>query len=105
MRARHSAASSLIEDGRTGLVCEPDPASFARAIGALLSDPERRHAMGHAARAAAAERDWDRIAAEMEAVYLSVVERRGRRTRSRDRLRVATSEPTGRSSDAPGEAR
>ena len=41
-------------DGQTGLVIPPrDPQALANAINSLLADPERRHAMGQAARARA----------------------------------------------------
>lgn len=78
-RAPHSAASSLVEDGRTGLVCDPDPASFAAALGGLLDDEARRVSIAREARASAARRDWDRIAEQLEAVYRTVVAGRGRR--------------------------
>ena len=84
-QAPHSAAPSLIDDGRTGLVCSPDPEAFAQAILHLLADVPRRTEMAHAARAAAAVRDWDRVADQMDSVYASIVERRpsGRRRRAR----------------------
>ncbi len=44
----------LADGGVTGLVARPnDPADFARCVDELLADPERRRAMGEAARAAA----------------------------------------------------
>jgi glycosyltransferase involved in cell wall biosynthesis len=42
----------IVADGETGLLVEPrDPAALGAAIDALLDDPARRAAMGHAARA------------------------------------------------------
>jgi glycosyltransferase involved in cell wall biosynthesis len=77
-RAAYSAAPSLIDEGRTGLVCGPDAESFAHAIVGLLADDPGREGMAAAARAAAAVRGWDRIADEMDDVYQSVVARKER---------------------------
>ncbi len=78
-RAPYSAAASLIDEGLTGLVCQPDAESFAHAIMHLLADVPRRERMAAAARAAAAGRGWDRTADEMNDVYQSLVARRGKR--------------------------
>lgn len=50
-------AGDAVEQGRTGLVVDPpdDPDAVADALGHLLRDPERRAAMGRAARARAVE--------------------------------------------------
>jgi glycosyltransferase involved in cell wall biosynthesis len=49
----------VVEDGTTGLLVPPrDPASLARALTRLASDPARRRATGEAARAKAV-RDFD----------------------------------------------
>ena len=63
--------ASVIEDGRTGtIVPERDPAALARAIGALLADPERRARLGAAGRAAVEARfGWETAAARFEAAY------------------------------------
>ena len=54
---REGGVAEVVEDGRTGLLVEPrSPTAFAAAVGALLDDPERRHAMGAAARARVLER-------------------------------------------------
>lgn len=46
------AIGELIEDGRTGVLVPPgDAPALAQAIAALLADPERRRALGQAARA------------------------------------------------------
>jgi phosphatidylinositol alpha-1,6-mannosyltransferase len=49
--SRHDAAGDVIVDGKTGMLVEQDDiAAIARAIVSLLRDPERRRAMGDAAR-------------------------------------------------------
>jgi glycosyltransferase involved in cell wall biosynthesis len=49
--SRVSAIPELIEDGRTGLLVEPEsPAALAAAIGSLIADPARRAALGAAGR-------------------------------------------------------
>ena len=48
---RCGGPESLVEDGKTGfLVPNDDEAALSTAIGEVLADPERRHAMGRAAR-------------------------------------------------------
>ena len=48
---RVSAVPEFVEHGRTGLLVEPeDPAALAEAMAALIRDPERRQALGAAAR-------------------------------------------------------
>lgn len=52
---------SLVIPGETGELIEPgDVEGFAAAAAALLADPERREAMGKAARARAEARSWER---------------------------------------------
>jgi phosphatidylinositol alpha 1,6-mannosyltransferase len=52
---------SLVIPGETGELLPPgDVEGFAAAAAALLADPERRRAMGRAARARAEARSWDR---------------------------------------------
>lgn len=55
-----------IEDGSTGIVVPPgDPEALARAMESLLADPEKRSAMGMAARALGSDRlSWKRGAEE-----------------------------------------
>lgn len=64
----------VVEDQVTGLVVpRGDAAALAVAIGALLDDPERRARMGQAGRARALRLfDWDRTAAQLEAVYAMI---------------------------------
>ncbi|MGH2466980.1 MAG: glycosyltransferase family 4 protein [Candidatus Limnocylindrales bacterium] len=72
VRGPQSAASALIEDGRTGVVSDPGPSALAAAIGRLLDDPAGRSRMREAARASALEHDWDRTAIGLERLYRSV---------------------------------
>jgi glycosyltransferase involved in cell wall biosynthesis len=72
VRSPMSAAPDLVRDGVDGIVCDPGAEALAAAIGPLLDDSEARSRMAAAARAAAAERDWDRVASAMEEVYAGV---------------------------------
>jgi len=64
-------ARDLLTDGVQGFILGdlPTPIALAARI-ALLLDPERRMKMGEKARATALQHTWDRVADEMEAVYL-----------------------------------
>ena len=66
-----TGTSWVVQDGVTGLVVPPrDPQALAGAIQALLDDPQRRAAMGHAARARVeAEFTLERMIARVQAVY------------------------------------
>jgi glycosyltransferase involved in cell wall biosynthesis len=56
------SAQALIDDGRTGLLVAPtEPAAYADAAAALMSDPERRTAMGRAAAEASLAYNWPDI--------------------------------------------
>jgi glycosyltransferase involved in cell wall biosynthesis len=70
VRSPHSAAASLVRDGVDGVVCEPDAHALAAALRSLLTDPGRLARMQMLAQQAAAAWDWDRVALEMESVYL-----------------------------------
>lgn len=61
----------LVADGETGLLVPPrDPAALARALGELLGDPERAHALGEAGRRrAAAEFSAEAMAGRVLQVY------------------------------------
>jgi glycosyltransferase involved in cell wall biosynthesis len=69
--------AEIVEHGRTGLLVPPrDPKAIADAILALLRDPERRIAMGHAARAhVTTAYAPDVIAPLQEASYRRAIER------------------------------
>lgn len=59
----------LIDHGKNGLLYEVDDAASCReAILELLDDPQRRLAMGRAARAGAAEQSWQRVAERVTAL-------------------------------------
>ena len=70
-----SGNPEAVEDGVTGLLVPPESATaLADALITLLADPERRRAMGEAARARVAERfSIDRIAAEHLALLQRLV--------------------------------
>jgi glycosyltransferase involved in cell wall biosynthesis len=71
--SRSGALPDLVEDGRSGLVVERgDVDGLARAIETLLDDPDRRAAMGRAARGRAeALFGWDDVVQRLDAVYRS----------------------------------
>ncbi|HET7581362.1 MAG TPA: glycosyltransferase family 4 protein [Candidatus Limnocylindria bacterium] len=69
VRSRTSAAPELVRDGVDGFITDPTPAALASAIERALADPRRLSQMAGAARAVGAERDWDRLALRMEAIY------------------------------------
>jgi glycosyltransferase involved in cell wall biosynthesis len=64
----------VVEDGVTGLVVpRGDSGALAKAIGALLQDPERRRVMGQAGRLRALRLfDWDRSAEQFEQLYREI---------------------------------
>lgn len=68
--SRRGALPEIVEDGTTGLLVPEAPEALCRAWRALLSDPERRGRMGHAARERA-ERHFrpERLAEEVESLY------------------------------------
>jgi phosphatidylinositol alpha-1,6-mannosyltransferase len=72
-----AGVSLALRDGETGLlVPEQDADALARAVDALLRDPERRAQLGAAARADVTTRlTWERTAAAYEAAYLHALGR------------------------------
>jgi glycosyltransferase involved in cell wall biosynthesis len=69
-----------VRDGETGLlVPHEDVDALAAAVRALVSDPERREAMGRRARAFAETLSWDATADALERSLQRVVDRGGRR--------------------------
>jgi len=70
-----SGTSWVVQDGITGLVIPPrDTQALADAIRALLDDPRRQVAMGHAARARVeAEFTTEQMIARVQAVYERVL--------------------------------
>ncbi len=73
---------SVIADGESGVLIEGhDPARWARTIGDLLADLERRRALGEGGRRAASRFGWDESATQILKVYAAakqVREERGR---------------------------
>ncbi len=73
---RRGGIVDVVEDGRTGLLVEDEPAAIARAVAAVLDDPARGRALGIAGRASVRERfGWDSIVDRLDAVYRSASER------------------------------
>ena len=65
--------ASVVERTGAGVVAEGAPASLASAIVTMMSEPSRRRAMGERGRQAAADLTWPAVAAQMEALYQSVL--------------------------------
>jgi phosphatidylinositol alpha 1,6-mannosyltransferase len=71
----------LVEDGVTGKIVRPnDPHDLAAKVERLLRDPTARARMGTAARASAAQRDWETVNESLVASYRAVVEQATGRT-------------------------
>ena len=70
----------VVEHGVTGMIVpRGDSCALAEAIGTLLSDPDRRAAMGRAGRERALRLfDWDRSAEQFERIYAAVATKAGR---------------------------
>ncbi len=73
-----TGATSLVRDGETGLLADPDADGFADAIAAYAADPELRRRHGLAGLAFAERQDWDLINAEVLKIYERVITRRQR---------------------------
>jgi glycosyltransferase involved in cell wall biosynthesis len=70
------SAANLIEPGITGMLCDPANAdSYLAAIGSLIADPERRRAIGAAAREASAKFSWEEASLSVERAYETVFRR------------------------------
>lgn len=64
----------LVDDGRTGLLVPPcDAAALTDAVAGLAADPERRQAMGVAARVAVAARTWSAVGDELIRHYTDIL--------------------------------
>jgi glycosyltransferase involved in cell wall biosynthesis len=70
--ARHSAATSLVKQGQTGLLCEPSPEGVAASLGKLLADEAMRSEMRASAMAWSEQFDWDIAARQTEQIYAEV---------------------------------
>jgi glycosyltransferase involved in cell wall biosynthesis/predicted metal-dependent phosphoesterase TrpH len=60
---------SIVDDGETGLLRAPDAGALANAVVALAADPRERARLARNARAAVAERTWDRALERLAAGY------------------------------------
>jgi glycosyltransferase involved in cell wall biosynthesis/predicted metal-dependent phosphoesterase TrpH len=67
---------TLIEDGRTGRLCPPDPQALATAVCELAASPDLRQALADAALAAVRRRTWERALSQLAAGYAAAVEAR-----------------------------
>ena len=76
--ARATGSTSLVRDGRTGMLVEPGNASaFADAVTAYIADPALREAHGRAGEARSRDYTWDAINAVVAETYLRLVSERG----------------------------
>ena len=71
-----SGPADLIDHGRTGLLVDPEAgaAGLAKAIEELLADPERRAAMGAAAKQASARFETSKVIAQWEQLIKEVTD-------------------------------
>jgi len=88
--SRVGGLPEIVVDGETGLLVPPaDPVALAEALAALIREPERRWALGKAARARTVARyDWRACAGAMERLYEAVLahpDNRSRHPRSVER--------------------
>ncbi len=67
--------ADLVRDTGAGVVVAGSPELLGGALASLVNDPAGGSAMGARGRAAAARFSWDSIAAQMEALYRSVIDR------------------------------
>ena len=68
--AASASAEAMIEKDRTGILCLPDDLeSYAAAIERLIESPDRRQAMGAAAREASAAYSWDAASQSVADAY------------------------------------
>ena len=71
---RQGGPVDVVDDGTTGLLYRPgDAADLASYVDALHADPVRRQRMGHAARAAVADRSWDSVNQALVGHYREVI--------------------------------
>ena len=76
--ARATGSTSLVRDGRTGMLVEPGNAgAFADAVTAYIADPALREAHGRAGEARSRDYTWDAINAVVAETYLRLVSERG----------------------------
>lgn len=63
----------LVEDGKTGYICPPNPLVFANAVITLRDNPTLRQEMAHNSRCFAEERPWSAIMHQLEGHYREAV--------------------------------
>jgi glycosyltransferase involved in cell wall biosynthesis len=66
--------SSIVSDGETGRLCEPDPAMLAAAVLQLADSPAWRAKLGRQARDAARARTWEASMGQLADGYDRVTE-------------------------------
>jgi glycosyltransferase involved in cell wall biosynthesis len=75
----YAAAATLIETNRSGLLARfADTGEFIAHAAALARDAGRRHAMGSEARRVAESLGWERIAEQLEGIFLALLDENGR---------------------------
>lgn len=70
---RAGASADLVREGETGRLVAAEPGAFAAAVADLLAHPERRAAMGRAARTVSGAYTQDRIADRLVVLYEEMV--------------------------------
>lgn len=79
---RAGATPEIVEDGRTGLLCDPAaPRAWAACAQLLAGSAETRRALGAHGRAASLARSWDAIFGSLMADYALLASRAGSRDR------------------------
>ena len=76
-RSPESAATDLVEDGVTGLICEADPGSLAAALDTVHSSSALRKRITENGRKTSLSYGWDRAAETMETIYWAAARREG----------------------------
>ena len=76
---REVGLASVVDRAGAGLVVDGTPGHLASAITRLMSDPSLRREMGERGRTAVTDFTWPAIAAQMEALYTSILEQPARR--------------------------
>jgi phosphatidylinositol alpha 1,6-mannosyltransferase len=80
--AAATGATSLVQDGRSGILCDPDDIeAYADALEKYARSPKLREKHGAAGIAYAKTRDWDQINSAVLNVYARVIEKRERLAR------------------------
>jgi glycosyltransferase involved in cell wall biosynthesis len=73
LSGKDNASVELIENGETGIVAQANADRLADTIGLLLTDADLRARIGQNARAVSTSRDWDHSAAEMSALFRTLL--------------------------------